>query len=66
MHDTAALRPLQDDPAFHDARMAASPITVCLWRETGDTAWRAGPTSRTTTSARALGEIRSRHRWRRY
>ena len=32
----AALRPLLDD---------ASPVavTACLWRETGDTAWRAGP-----------------------
>ncbi|MBK3563998.1 MULTISPECIES: hypothetical protein [unclassified Streptomyces] len=39
----AALRPLLDDPAFHDASMGVSPITACLWHETGDTAWRAGP-----------------------
>ncbi|MGX9883906.1 hypothetical protein [Streptomyces sp. NPDC002276] len=39
----AALRPLLDDPAFHDESSGVHPITVCLWRETGDTAWRAGP-----------------------
>jgi len=37
------LRPLLDDPAFHDESMGVFPITVCLWRETGDTVWRAGP-----------------------
>ncbi|WOX12316.1 hypothetical protein [Streptomyces sp. N50] len=38
----AALRPLLDDPAFHDEGIDAPRVTVCLWRETGDTAWRAG------------------------
>ncbi|MEV0737435.1 hypothetical protein AB0I51_15960 [Streptomyces sp. NPDC050549] len=39
----AALRPLLDDPAFHDTGISGYAITACLWRETGDTAWRAGP-----------------------
>ncbi|MFD4558269.1 hypothetical protein ACFWP5_28790 [Streptomyces sp. NPDC058469] len=38
----AALRPLLDDPAFHDEDMDVPLVTVCLWRETGDTAWRTG------------------------
>ena len=37
-----ALRPLLDDPAFVDAYMGVSRVTACLWRETGDTAWRTG------------------------
>ena len=36
------LRPLLDDPAFRDESMGISPVTACLWRETGDTAWRTG------------------------
>ncbi|TGN81431.1 hypothetical protein E5083_02625 [Streptomyces bauhiniae] len=38
----AALRPLLDEPAFCDEGIDAPRITVCLWRETGDTAWRTG------------------------
>jgi len=38
----AALRPLLDDPAFHDEGIDAPRVTVCLWRETGGTAWRTG------------------------
>ncbi|MEU7313491.1 hypothetical protein [Streptomyces sp. NPDC007083] len=37
-----ALRPLLDEPAFHEAGLDAPRITACLWRETGDTAWRTG------------------------
>ncbi|MEV0782350.1 hypothetical protein AB0I52_05040 [Streptomyces sp. NPDC050423] len=38
----AALRPLLDEPAFCDEGADAPRITACLWRETGDTAWRTG------------------------
>ncbi|MCA6094130.1 hypothetical protein LE181_18425 [Streptomyces sp. SCA3-4] len=38
----AALRPLLDEPAFHDEGIGAPRVTVCLWRETGDTVWRTG------------------------
>ncbi|GHF13982.1 hypothetical protein [Streptomyces griseoluteus] len=38
----ATLRPLLDEPAFYDEGIDAPRITVCLWRETGDTAWRTG------------------------
>ena len=38
----AALRPLLDDPAFRDEGLGVPRVTVCLWRETGDTVWRAG------------------------
>ncbi|THA37347.1 hypothetical protein [Streptomyces sp. A1547] len=38
----AALRPLLDAPAFHDEGIDAPRVTACLWRETHDTAWRAG------------------------
>lgn len=38
----AVLRPLLDDPAFRDEGPDVTRVTVCLWRETGDTAWRAG------------------------
>ncbi|MEU7024998.1 hypothetical protein ABZ990_30845 [Streptomyces sp. NPDC046203] len=38
----AALRPLLDEPAFRDEEIDAPPVTACLWRETGDTAWRTG------------------------
>ncbi|MGN5632527.1 hypothetical protein [Streptomyces sp. AC154] len=38
----AALRPLLDEPAFCDEGIDAPRVTVCLWRETGDTAWRTG------------------------
>ncbi|MFI5878221.1 hypothetical protein [Streptomyces sp. NPDC051554] len=37
-----ALRPLLDDPAFRDEGLDFTRVTVCLWRETGDTAWRTG------------------------
>ncbi|OIJ65644.1 hypothetical protein WN71_022645 [Streptomyces mangrovisoli] len=37
-----ALRPLLDEPAFHDEGVDVLRATVCLWRETGDTAWRTG------------------------
>ncbi|WP_043684457.1 hypothetical protein [Streptomyces xylophagus] len=37
-----ALRPLLEDPAFHDEYIGDTRVTACLWRETGDTAWRAG------------------------
>ncbi|MFG2778762.1 hypothetical protein ACGFY7_13075 [Streptomyces prunicolor] len=38
----AVLRPLLDDPAFRDEGPDVTRVTACLWRETGDTAWRAG------------------------
>ncbi|MFE9373738.1 hypothetical protein ACFYM2_28745 [Streptomyces sp. NPDC006711] len=38
----AALRPLLYDPAFYDAGIDAPSVTVCIWREPGDTAWRTG------------------------
>ncbi|WP_329256698.1 hypothetical protein OG223_33865 [Streptomyces sp. NBC_01478] len=38
----AVLLPLLHDPAFHDEDIGGVPVTVCLWRETGDTAWRTG------------------------
>ncbi|WP_037912806.1 hypothetical protein [Actinacidiphila yeochonensis] len=38
----AALRPLLDEPAFWDEGVDAPRVTACLWRETGDTAWRTG------------------------
>ncbi|WP_329349548.1 hypothetical protein OG226_19035 [Streptomyces sp. NBC_01261] len=38
----AAPRPLLDDPACRDEGIDAPRVTVCLWRETGDTAWRTG------------------------
>lgn len=40
----AALRPLLDEPAFHDECIGAPRVTACLWRETHDTVWRAGST----------------------
>ncbi|MFJ3930460.1 hypothetical protein [Streptomyces sp. NPDC090029] len=39
----AALRPLLDEPAFRDEGIDAPRVTACLWRETHDPAWRAGP-----------------------
>ncbi|MEV6495990.1 hypothetical protein [Streptomyces prunicolor] len=38
------LRPLLDDLAFTDEHMGITRtrVTACLWRETGDTAWRTG------------------------
>jgi hypothetical protein len=38
----ALLSPLLNDPAFRDEGIDAPRVTVCLWRETGDTAWRTG------------------------
>ncbi|POX58749.1 hypothetical protein C3492_35790 [Streptomyces sp. Ru62] len=38
----AALRPLLDEPAFHDEGIDAPRITACLWQATGDTVWRTG------------------------
>ncbi|MFJ9248064.1 hypothetical protein [Streptomyces sp. NPDC101776] len=38
----AALRPSLDDPAFTDQHLGVPRVTACLWRETGDTAWRTG------------------------
>lgn len=38
----AALRPLLDEAAFCDEGIDAPRVTTCLWRETGDTAWRTG------------------------
>ncbi|MEV6107545.1 hypothetical protein AB0M28_23005 [Streptomyces sp. NPDC051940] len=38
----AALRPLLDEPSFYDEGIDALRVTACLWRETGDTAWRTG------------------------
>ncbi|MFF1481832.1 hypothetical protein ACFVYD_30510 [Streptomyces sp. NPDC058301] len=38
----AVLRPILDEPAFHDEDFSAPRVTACLWRETGDTAWRTG------------------------
>ncbi|MDK1345337.1 hypothetical protein QNO09_18955 [Streptomyces sp. 378] len=40
----ALLRPLLDEPAFRDKGIDAPRVTACLWRETGDTAWRTGST----------------------
>jgi hypothetical protein len=40
----AALRSLLDDPAFTDEYLGITRVTACLWRETGDTAWRTGST----------------------
>ncbi|MEU3611314.1 hypothetical protein ABZ725_03200 [Streptomyces sp. NPDC006872] len=40
----ASLRPLLDEPAFHDEGIDAPRVTACLWRETGDTTWHAGST----------------------
>ncbi|MFJ9428858.1 hypothetical protein ACIRQY_04255 [Streptomyces sp. NPDC101490] len=39
----ASLRPLLYEPAFFDEGIDVPRVTVCLWRETGDTAWRTGP-----------------------
>ncbi|MFD8143273.1 hypothetical protein [Streptomyces sp. NPDC059708] len=39
----AALRPLLDEPAFHDEGIDAPRITACLWQEAGDTVWHTGP-----------------------
>ncbi|MEW1545067.1 hypothetical protein [Streptomyces tsukubensis] len=38
-----ALRPLLDEPAFFEEGIDAPRVTVCLWRETDDTAWHTGP-----------------------
>ncbi|GAA2240881.1 hypothetical protein GCM10010232_29890 [Streptomyces amakusaensis] len=38
----AALSPLLDEPAFRDEDTGTPLVTACLWRETGDTAWRTG------------------------
>ncbi|MET7739754.1 hypothetical protein [Streptomyces sp. NPDC005385] len=38
----AALRSLLHEPAFRDEGIDAPRVTACLWRETGDTAWRTG------------------------
>ncbi|MFE3072620.1 hypothetical protein [Streptomyces sp. NPDC059247] len=38
----ASLRPLLYEPAFFDEGIGLPRVTVCLWRETGDTAWRTG------------------------
>ncbi|MEU0130614.1 hypothetical protein [Streptomyces sp. NPDC006289] len=38
----AVLRPPLDEPAFCDEGIDAPRVTACLWRETGDTAWRTG------------------------
>jgi hypothetical protein len=38
----AALSPLLNEPAFCDEGIDAPRVTACLWRETGDTAWRTG------------------------
>lgn len=38
----AVLRPLLDEPAFCDEGIDVPRVTVCLWRETGDTVWRTG------------------------
>ncbi|WP_033820094.1 hypothetical protein [Kitasatospora sp. MBT63] len=40
----AALRPLLHEPAFRDEDLDLPRVTVCLWWETGDTAWRTGST----------------------
>ncbi|WP_333772255.1 hypothetical protein [Streptomyces sp. IBSBF 3136] len=37
-----ALRPLLDEPAFHDEGLDAPRVTACLWQANGDTAWRTG------------------------
>ncbi|MFJ4710868.1 hypothetical protein [Streptomyces sp. NPDC088785] len=38
----ASLAPLLAGPAFHDEDIDAPRVTVCLWRETGDTVWHTG------------------------
>ncbi|MFF4244375.1 hypothetical protein ACFYY2_07870 [Streptomyces sp. NPDC001822] len=38
----AALRPILDEPAFREEGSDVPRVTACLWRETGDTAWRTG------------------------
>ncbi|WP_330459592.1 hypothetical protein OIB37_23620 [Streptomyces sp. NBC_00820] len=38
----AVLRPLLEQPAFRDEGLGLTRVTACLWRETGDTAWRTG------------------------
>ncbi|GAA0578898.1 hypothetical protein [Streptomyces crystallinus] len=38
----AALRPVLEEPAFRDEGIDVLRVTVCLWRETDDTAWRTG------------------------
>ncbi|MFJ3638696.1 hypothetical protein ACIPRD_02955 [Streptomyces sp. NPDC090108] len=38
----APLRPLLDHPAFRDEELGITRVTACVWRETGDTAWRTG------------------------
>lgn len=38
----SALRPLLDEPAFSDEGLGFPRVTACIWRETGDTAWRTG------------------------
>ncbi|MFJ9836533.1 hypothetical protein ACIRU2_34870 [Streptomyces sp. NPDC101169] len=38
----AELRPLLDEPAFHDEGIDAPRVTACLWQTTGDTVWRTG------------------------
>lgn len=37
-----ALRPLLDEPAFHDEEIDAPRVTTCPRQATGDTAWRTG------------------------
>lgn len=37
-----ALRPILDEPAFHEEGIDAPRVTTCLWQATGDTAWRTG------------------------
>ncbi|MFI8002229.1 hypothetical protein [Streptomyces sp. NPDC086010] len=37
-----ALRPILDEPAFREEGSDVPRVTACLWRETGDTAWRTG------------------------
>ncbi|MFF3634158.1 hypothetical protein [Streptomyces sp. NPDC002250] len=38
----AELRPLLDEPAFHDEGIDAPRVTACLWQTTDDTVWRTG------------------------
>lgn len=38
------LRRHLDEPAFRDEDLDVPLVTACLWRETGDTAWRTGST----------------------
>lgn len=54
----AALRPALDDPAFTDAYLGVTRVTVCLWRETGDTAWRAGSAIDFPALQRVPGRVR--------